>query len=344
MAGGDRPPTLRAVAEAAGVSLATASRVLSQQGSFAPTTRARVLEAADSLGYARAWTKAGRPSVDPPAVDLIIGRIGGGWTDRVINGAWRGAARHGLDLTLMMERRDSQDDWPERVSRRRSLGVVFGLVQPLEVELQALRRARVPVVLLDPLSDADLGVRTVGTTDWAGGYAAGEHLSGLRVDNFVSVVARPTYRFVRARAEGYAAALATANPSVSVETISTRWDRRGPIRELTTMLRDAGGTFGIFASNDAIALRCYESAALAGLRVGEDVLVVGFDDEARSADAAPALTTLHQPIEAMAAHAISVLAGAAADNGPLDPVRDELPARLVVRASTTPSWLVAAAD
>ena len=339
-----RPSTLRDVAEAAGVSTATASRILSQQGSFAPATRARVLDAADRLGYVRAWTKHGRPTVDLPAVDLIIGRIGGGWTDRVINGAWRAAAREGVDLTLMMERRDSQDNWPERVSRRRSLGVVFGLVQPLAAELDALRVARLPVVLLDPLSDADLGVRTVGTTDWAGGYAAGKHLVSSGVTNFISVVARPTYRFVRARADGYAAALTEFVPDRPLETIQTNWDQRGPIRELTALLRQASTPLGLFACNDAIALRCYESIELAGLSVGTDVLVVGFDDEARAVEAHPPLTTLYQPIEAMAAHAVTLLVDAGRSGEGLSAVREELPARLVVRASTSAPQPVTATD
>ena len=76
--------------------------------------------------------------------------------------------------------------------------------------------------------------------------------------------------------------------------------------------RDSRPPVGIFATNDSIALRCYESAQRAGARVGEDVLIVGFDDEPRSAEADPPLTTLHQPIEAMAAHAVDLLAASGA--------------------------------
>ncbi|GAA3870626.1 LacI family DNA-binding transcriptional regulator [Tessaracoccus defluvii] len=327
--------TLTDVAKAAGVSPATVSRVLSQRGDFRPDTRARVLAAAKALGYDRSWTPRGRRSPEATTIDLVMGQVSHWWSDRVVRGAWHGAAKMGLDLTLTTERLDDDDDdWPSRVLRRGTVGIVIGLAHPSPPQLANLRAARVPVVLLDPMTASNDNVCSVGTTDREGGYAAGQHLVDLGVTDFISVQARPAYRFVRQREAGFRAAVEAGGPGFQLRTVQTRWDGDGPIPELTALMVDRTGRLGIFASNDNIALRCYESAYHAKRRVGVDVLVVGFDDEARAARAAPSLTTLHQPVEQMTAKAVELIFTGSAEQLWLAPERHELPAHLVVREST----------
>jgi DNA-binding LacI/PurR family transcriptional regulator len=94
----------------------------------------------------------------------------------------------------------------------------------------------------------------------------------------------------------------------------------------------AGGPLGVFAVTDDMAFAVCRAAAVAGLRVPEDLLVVGFDDEPRAAVARPPLTTVRQPLAAMAARAVD-LVHAARTGSPAD-AHVELPTRLVVRGST----------
>lgn len=326
--------TLSDVARVAGVSVATASRVLADRGDFAPGTRLRVLGAAESLRYSRARTRQGRPVVRATSVDLVVGRVSSAWTDRAISGAWRAASRHGVGLNLVSESTCDAEQWAAQLARRRSGGAVFGLVQPLASELAELARAHLPVVLLDPLSEPQADVASIGAANWAGGYAAGRHLVERGAHRFVSVVARPAYRFAAARAAGFAAAVAGERPGAPLETLSTSWDGPGPIPGLTRMLRGGPGPTGVFASNDHLALRCYPAVRAAGLTVGRDVLVVGFDDEPRAGTCSPPLTSVHQPVEAIASEAVELLLAAVRGDDAPEHLRIELPVRLVPRAST----------
>ncbi|GAA3870761.1 LacI family DNA-binding transcriptional regulator [Tessaracoccus defluvii] len=327
--------TLSDVAKVAGVSPGTVSRVLSQRGDFRPDTRARVLAAAEALGYDRSWTRRGRRAPEATTVDLIVGQVSHAWSDRAVRGAWHGAVSMGLDLTLTTERlEDDNDDWPSRVVRRGTAGIIIGLAHPSPSQLATLRAAHVPVVLLEPITGSWADVCSVGTTNFEGGYAAGAHLAETGIVDFVSVQARPAYKFVRGRESGFQAAVEASGPDSRLRTVRTGWDGAGPVPELAKVMADRRGRLGVFASNDAIALRCYESAFHAGLRVGVDVLVVGFDDEVRAARATPPLTTLHQPIEQMTAKAVEIICGGAAEELWLNPERHELPANLVIREST----------
>jgi LacI family transcriptional regulator len=320
------------------VSPATVSRVLSSRGDFSSATRARVLAAADLLGYDRERTRVGRPPSGSSTIELVVGQISNNWTNRVFAGVWSRAAPLGLDVTVTRERSVAADDWPERVTGRRSLGVILGPTSPTSSQRAKLRAARLPLVLLGPLVDgADSSSPQVLTTDYRGGFSAGEHLVQQPVVELVVVCGRPSYRFGRAREAGFRDAVNGLAPRVPVRTVLTGWDESGPIPDVTEILRSqpSGAVVGIFACNDHLALRAYESSAGAGRTVGEEALIVGFDDDPHSAQCDPPLTTVRQPIEAMGARAVDVLVAISRNlNVPDGSTRTEMPTELIVRGST----------
>lgn len=266
-----------------------------------------------------------------------MGQISNNWTNRVFAGVWSRAAPLGLDVTVTRERSVAEDDWPERVTRRRSLGVILGPTSPTSSQRAKLRAARLPLVLLGPLADSSNP--QVLTTDYSGGFSAGEHLVGQPVAELVVACGRPSYQFGRAREAGFRAAVNELAPWLSVRTVLTGWDEAGPIPDVTEILRrqPSGAVVGIFACNDHLALRAYESAARAGRTVGEEALVVGFDDDPYSAQCDPPLTTVRQPIEAMGARAVDVLVAISRNlSAPDGSTRTEMPTELIVRGSTSP--------
>lgn len=316
--------TLADVAEAAGVSVPTASRALGGRGDLASTTRTRVLAEAARLGYQRDTTGRGRPaSFDPRMIELVMGHCGDHWTDQVIVGAQRAATSVGCDLVLTMERDDPADDWPARIAARRSSGVVLGIIVPTASQLAQLRQLNIPVVLLDPRSEPRGRLPSVGTTDFQGGADAAAHLVACGYEQFVVLRSRPRYRFGRAREDGFRATIheLTGADVVSLESPD----------ELAPLLRASSARVGLFAVMDHLALRALDVARAEGVSVPARCGVVGFDDDgpAESAD----LTTINQPIGAMAARAVEVAqelrASPTAATG-----RIEFPTRLVVRGST----------
>ena len=311
--------------------MTTASRALSLRGDVTATTRARIIRAAEDLGYTRAWTDRGRPSTRLLDVNLIVGYTGE-WTDRVVQGAWRAAARYGFDLSVRLDRPERDEDWPRRISSR-CAGVIFGLMQPLRADLLELKSMSLPVVVVGPITEPDAAVHWVETTDWDGGYLAGEHLLKQGATRFVSVLGRPAYPFGRARDDGFRTAIRTLAPKATIDYVDTGWTESGPLPELSALIATAKSPLGVFACNDAMALRCYESASKVGATVGRDVLIVGFDDGPHAATADPPLTTLHQPLEAMAARAVEIIAESA--GGTTEVEHPALPVHLVTRGSTT---------
>jgi DNA-binding LacI/PurR family transcriptional regulator len=326
--------TLGDVAARAGVSIATVSRVLAGRGDLSLATRERVLVAAAALGYDRRTSARGRPStLDPRLIELVLGSFDDAWTDEVTAGARRSAFEHGYDLVLTRERADPADDWPARVATRRPSGVILGLIRPTRRQLTELRGLSIPLVLLDPRSDPNGQLASVGTTDERGGYDAGTHLAGTGLTRFAVVTGAPRFRFGRAREEGFRRAIAEHAPDAPVSRLELAWTGGDLGAAIAGLFEDDATPLGVFACNDKMALSVYPAAERAGLRIPADISVVGFDDEPRSALAAPPLTSVNQPLGAMAARAVALVHELRARGGEhFD--RIELPTRLVLRQST----------
>ncbi|MCR2817798.1 LacI family transcriptional regulator [Microbacterium sp. zg.Y1090] len=328
--------TLADVAAEAGVSVSTASRALRGRGEMAPETRMRVRDVAAALGYARAAEPRGRPRSGTSRVfDLVLGHFHDPYTDEVTAGARTAAARLGYDLVLTAERDDPADDWPVRVRSRGSAGVILGLILPTAGQVATLRAAGIPIVLLEPPGEGAESLPRVRTTDRAGGGAAAEHLVARGARRFLVIGGSPSYRYGRARVEGFVAALGRAAPgAVCVRTRAdwSAWDAR---RACATGLAELGGDgpIGVFACSDEMAAGAYRAIADAGLSVPRDVLVVGFDDVRGARWLHPPLTTVRQPIREMAAAAVQTLAETVAGR-PTGHRVVEFATELVARGST----------
>ncbi|WP_243074448.1 LacI family DNA-binding transcriptional regulator [Microbacterium sp. SS28] len=327
-----RRTSLRDVADAAGVSPGTASRVLARRGDYAPATRRAVLDAAERLGYDRTSTPRGRkPHTDPRLIELVIGGVGNPWSNEVVTGAHERAFELGYDVVLTRERDDPADDWPARIAERRSSGVVLALVTPTRRQLDLLAGFAVPAVLLDPQAETDVALASVGATNHQGGLDAGRHLVAQGYEGFAFATGRLRYRFGRARERGFREAVALELPGATVDLVDAEWSgvSRAAVERLLAL--SDGRRLGIFAFNDDLAAILAAALRDAGRRIPEDVGIVGFDDNPRLRTAA--LTTVRQPIAAMAARAVE-LVDALRRGDPVPHRHVELPTELIVRRTT----------
>jgi DNA-binding LacI/PurR family transcriptional regulator len=330
-----RSVALREIADAAGVSVSTVSRALSGRGDLARGTRERVLDIARRKGYDRSWSARGRPtSVDPRLIELVLGSFDDAWTNEVTAGARQAAFRHGYDLVLTLERDDPADDWPARVATRRPSGVILGLIRPTSRQLDDLRGLRIPLVLIDPRSDPHGELASVGTTDWQGGYDAGAHLVKTGLRRFIVITGIPRYRFGKAREEGFRQAVADlAGEDASITRIDAQWTDADVTTDFVRFFARDRTPTGVFAGNDEMALAAYRAAARLGLAIPDELSVIGFNDEPRAAAATPSLTSVRQPVGAMAARAVELVRELRQrDTDHFE--RVELPTRLIVREST----------
>lgn len=327
--------TLEDVAELAKVSVSTASRVLTRRGELSPETRNAVLAAAKELGYSRTSTTRGRTvRRTMQHIELVLGAFESPWSEEVIAGARQEAFELGFDLVLTQERENPVEDWPIRISNRRSSGVGLGLIMPTRSQLKLLAGFDVPTVLLDPWSDPPEDLQSVGSTNYLGGQDAARHLVDFGYSRFAIATSHLRYRFGRARERGFREQIESLRPGAAVGLINVDWDGTLNQESLTAALSsNLGERLGIFAVNDLMAKRVFQALLRMGISVPQEVGIVGFDDEPDFTSGI-ALTTIRQPIQEMARKAVQLIQQA--HIGVTSETRwHELETQLVIRSTTS---------
>jgi DNA-binding LacI/PurR family transcriptional regulator len=330
-----RRATLAQIAETAGVSVSTVSKVLNGRDDVSRDTRAKVDSALRRHRYVRRGTSS---DTSVRTVDLVTSGLDGSWPASVASGMEAAAYEAGVHVVIHVARpaRQSGPDWVDRLLERGSEGVVLGLVEPAPDQLARLRQAEVPCVVIDPLSDPPPDVVSVGTTNWAGAYEATTHLLERGHRRIALVTGPPGHLYARARTAGYHSAMAAAGLRVPPELIrGGTYDRASGAEQVRALLELPDPPTALFICSDHMAIGGYEAASAAGLRVPGDVSVVGFDDLPEARWVSPALTTVRQPLKEMGSSALRTLVRLL--NGErLETPRIELATTLVVRDSTAP--------
>jgi LacI family transcriptional regulator len=329
----DGRPTLETVAAAAGVSLATVSKVLNDREDVGDATRLRVQQLLDQLEY----VSPRRPAVSRSAhaarvIELVVTNHGSPYSVEIMRGVTSGP----MDVVVSSVP-DSSDAraWSSRLASRGRSGAIIVTSQLTPLDQRNLARARVPYVLIDPAAELPSPeVATVGATNWAGGLAAAQHLLNLG-HRRIAVIGGPVAMLCsQARISGYGAALAAAGVPLDPALVRHgNFLHVGGYQAARELLDLADPPTAIFAGSDEQAFGVVEAARVAGLSVPRDLSVVGFDDLPISRWAAPPLTTVRQPLADMgrvAAQMLQVLL----DGGELDAFHVELVTSLVVRSST----------
>ncbi|GAB7103837.1 LacI family DNA-binding transcriptional regulator [Streptomyces phaeofaciens JCM 4814] len=327
--------TLAEIAREAGVSAPTVSKVLNGRADVAPATRTRVEELLRAHGYRRRRAEATRS----PLIDLVFHELESAWAMEVIRGVENVARDAGLSVVLSESagRLTPGRTWADQVAARRPHGVVLVLSGLDESQRALLTSRSIPFVVMDPAGDPGADVPSIGATNWQGGLAATRHLVELGHRRIGAISGPPQMMCSRARIDGYRAALETAGLPVDPGMIMTGdFHHETGYRLGRELLDRPDRPTAVFAGNDLQALGCYEAARELGLRIPEDVSVVGFDDLPVARWVGPPLTTVRQPLTEMAEAAARLVLELGRSSSEETPTatRVELATSLVVRAST----------
>lgn len=325
--------TVAGIARLAGVSAPTVSRVLNGQSGVALSTRQRVEEVIREHGYRRP-DSSGHVAI----LELVFHALESLWALEIIRGVEQVAREHGLAvvLTEMEGRLTPGKAWTEQVLARRPAGVI-AVFSELTVQQQSQLSARsIPLVVLDPTGEPLHETPSVGATNWNGGLAATRHLLELGHRRIAMLCGPLDWPCCRARLDGYRAAMDAAGVPVDPQLVrvSTLYVEGG-LRDAPALLGLDDPPTAIFATNDLQALGVYEAARRAGLRIPEDLSVVGFDDLSFTQWSGPPMTTVRQPLFQMGATAAGMVIDLAAGEQP-EQNRLELATTLVIRESTAP--------
>jgi LacI family transcriptional regulator len=328
------------VARLAGVSTATASRVVSSSDyPVSPATRERVLEAARTLDYVPNALARGRLKSRVPVVAVIVHDITDPYFAEVVRGVEDGASVVGyLVITCSSERDAERERSYVRLLRSiRAAAVIFagsGLDDPalneeINRHLAAMRADGAAVVHLSPHALGDPEVSVDNAAGIAGMVAALVGLGHRRI----AFLAGPKSLFVaRDRLAGYRRGLADAGIAFDQRlVVRTSFDREGGALGVETLLEGDAPFTAICCANDLLALGALQRLAELGIDVPGEVSVAGFDDISTAALTAPSLSTVRLPLRELGRrgfeHADRMLAGGR-------PPHEVLPTEVVLRAST----------
>ncbi|HTT54768.1 MAG TPA: substrate-binding domain-containing protein [Streptosporangiaceae bacterium] len=327
--------TLVDIAAAAGVSVSAVSKVLNGRTDVAAATRARIAALLRENGYQVA------SRLGFGVVDLLIADLHSPWAEELLRGTVQAADESAASVVVAtVDSPAGFARWLDRAAGRGTDGALCVLHLPDSSELQRLAAARIPLVVIDPAEEPGAGIRSVGTTNWQGGLTATRHLIELG-HRRIGIICGPEQLWSsRARLAGYRAALQAAGLPAPAELV-----RRddfcigGGRRQGGHLLDLAAPPTAVVAGNDSQAFGVLQALAERGLRAPRDLSVVGFDDVPVASWATPALTTIRQPLAAMAAAAFGMLRGGRSGGpggGTAEPQHVELATSLVIRESTAP--------
>ncbi|WP_168708092.1 LacI family DNA-binding transcriptional regulator [Actinomyces procaprae] len=341
-------PTQAAVAARAGVSVATVSKALRADPVISAPTRTAVLTAARELGYRTPMTVLPGTPDDHAArpVTAVFDTVDTQYAAYVLRGLLEEAELDGVWLRVRhigsaMDQLDQAHlrTWERSVLEvmPSSYGVVLVTTGVTSAMVEASGQQHVPLVAIDPATAVPEGTSSIGATNHRGGQQAVTHLLDLG-HRRIGIVTGPSESIpATERVAGYRSALATAGIAPEPELIRAgRFDydsgliHGGDLLDLDTPLT------AVIAGCDAAAVGVIEAARRRGLRVPEDLSVVGFDDTLTATVCSPRLTTIHQPLVDIGAEAMRTIIRLATSRGSraLSPI--ELATSLVVHDSTAP--------
>jgi DNA-binding LacI/PurR family transcriptional regulator len=328
-----RPPAMSDVAALAGVSHQTVSRVLNDHPSVRPETRDRVNEAIVRLGYRRnsaaralVTRRTGALGIVTPATALY------GPTSTLV-GLEEAARLIGWYVSVATIRTFDAEALHGAVEHFLGQGVDgIAVIAPTTEVAQAIATIAlpVPVVLISSASDlpADGYLHAVGVDQRHGARLATQHLLDQGHTAVVHVAGPQDWFDAQDRLAGWREVSGPDAP----EPAEAGWDAADGYALGRRMIRE-GLPSAIFAANDQLALGLLHAFWEHGVRVPDDVAVVGFDDEVGAAHYTPPLTTVRQDFGALGRAAVASLQAAFAG----EPIIDRrIPAELVVRASSVP--------
>ncbi|OEZ02608.1 MULTISPECIES: LacI family DNA-binding transcriptional regulator [Stenotrophomonas] len=329
--------TIDEVAALAGVSPMTVSRAVNQ-GNVREETRERVMRAVRKLGYTPNVAASSLAAAQHTRIALIYANPSGAYLSELLVGLLRVASNAPVQLTI--DYWENMDAEAERKAARNLASRVDGVILPPPLCESAaavgeLVKARIPVVAIASGRQGD-GISCVRIDDFHAGKEMAEHLIQHGHTRIGFICGRDDLSASARRYDGFVTALHEAGLEVDPELVQHgNYTYRSGLGAAELLLAHANPPTAIFASNDDMGAAAISVAHRRGLDVPRDLTVVGFDDTSAATTVWPELTTIHQPIAAMADAAIDILLRTIRHrNDEARPLTDHvLPHRLVERDS-----------
>ena len=332
-----RDVTIFDVAEKAGVSHSTVSRVLNNKNNVNAGTRERVLQVMAQLGYVGNVSARSLAGGSSRVVGLLVDRLNSGYMEEIIRGIDEALEAQNYNLMLYTTHRQKTKEaaYVTRLTRDFADGLILIVPRNEKAYLETLQKRKFPYVLID-YQGYNRHVPSIITTNRKGGYDATSYLIEIGHRRIGFITGEMAYGCAPERLAGYRDALEEHGVPFE-ENLVSEGDFLQPqgYRCAQQLLSLPEPPTAIVASNDVMAFGVMEAARDLGLHIPDDLSIIGFDDIPQASHVHPPLSTVCQPLEEMGRSAATLLFKYIAN--PLTEVeRVELSTRLIIRGSCQP--------
>lgn len=326
-------PTISDVAQSAGVSTATVSRVINATGPVDKVTAERVRNAIISLNYIPHPAARTLASHRTDTIGLLLPEISGGFFQPMVRGVEAGVSEAGFDLLIHTTQSRSENTHRRPLGEHNTDGLLVFTESLDAKELTRLNSIGFPVVLLHQTPPNSLDIPVITIENKTGAQQIVEHLIETHGRRRIVFLQGPEGQEDSTwREEGYNLALKAHglefDPSLVARGEFNRDEARSTMEQ---MLIDGVEFDAVFAGDDDSAVGVYQALRQAGRRIPEEISVVGFDDQVFAYTLTPALTTVRAPTEQVGKEAVRLLARLL--KGERAEPRLSLPTELVIRES-----------
>ena len=328
--GTGRRPTIYSVAERAGVSIATVSRVLRRPGEVRASTRDRVLAVVEELGYVPDGAARSLAVKSHEAHGLVLPELRGPYYADLLTGYEQGAAEGGASVVVLLTHGKQDVDLLVRRLAGRVDGMVLMGAVPVSPGTVAAVRAKLPVLVLADRHQAS--VESFSTENVSSAEQLTRHLIDVHGRRSLRFVGSPEFADdVRERYAGFVAAHEAVGLVPAEPVPATFREDDGP--RVASLLVDGGiASDGVVCANDELALAVMQRLLAAGVDVPGRISVTGWDDVMAARYVTPGLTTVSQPVRELGRE-VAVRMRALLEDRDSAPEQHVLPTRLVLRQS-----------
>ncbi|MFO8035254.1 MAG: LacI family DNA-binding transcriptional regulator [Anaerolineales bacterium] len=333
-----KKPTIADIANQAGVSKTTVSRVINDKPDVSPETREKVLKIVEETRFVPNLVAKGLSSGGVNLLSMLLPSLAWPWVLEVIRGIAERVEQSSYELVLFTT--SSKERSEELFNNTFASGFTDGLIAIVPPgalsQLSEMYTHGFPVVLVD-----DRGHHpefpSVVVANYSGAYKATSHLLEQNHTSIAFISGPMEYGCNQERQRGYLAALSDAAVSIRDELIREGdFTEAGGYAEAQALLELSGPPTAIFAANDLMALGVMEAVENRGLSIPMDIAVVGFDDIPQASIIRPSLTTVQQPMYKMGQTAVEMILSQI-EGVPLPEINVKFETELIVRKSSNAS-------
>lgn len=299
--------TVKDVAELAGVSVATVSRMINQNGYVSKKSERLIAEAMEQLGY-EPLIQRRLADYNKPTIALIVPDITNPFFSELARAVEDTCQNKGYYVFLCnSDNHDSKEkSYLEALRKRKIDGIIYAANYLTQEELGKLERDNIPVVVLDRSADRQK-CTLIRCNNYEGAQIAVKHLLDIGCKKIAHIYGPQEITTAQERLNGYeeyVRSFSWFSPSLMAPG---HFHIEGGMQAVETLLHRYPDIDGIFAGNDLMAIGVLKVLHRKGIRVPEDIAVCGFDGVKLAGIIEPELTTIAQPIYKMGEQAASTL-------------------------------------